>query len=241
MQKVYLDLGSHLGDGITNHIPIWKIDSTWKIIAFEANPFTYAKLIELKNNNRSESKLDWINWPGLEIVNAAIWVKDGYIDFGCTSYNFSKKDLIRNDVQSFITESSFNLNTENRENTRNLFAENIDGSSSIFYASMSKFLSKKGDDIQKKIVVSDIVTTRSIDLAKYLENNFQNGEEIYCKMDIEQAEFKVLLKLIRTKAISKIKVLDIEWHDYSNVLLKLQKIYIKFRLKIIGVQVNDWV
>ena len=37
--------------------------------------------------------------------------------------------------------------------------------------------------------------------------------EIYCKMDIEGAEFSVLRKMIKDESIKKIKKIWIEWHD----------------------------
>jgi FkbM family methyltransferase len=46
------------------------------------------------------------------------------------------------------------------------------------------------------------------ELVKSLE-----GNEIYCKMDIEGAEFKTLRKMLKDNTISLIKEIWVEWHD----------------------------
>jgi hypothetical protein len=241
MQKVYLDLGTNLGGGISQHIPLWGIDQTWKIIGFEPNPFTYAKLMEIKNTVKENEPLSWLNWPNTEIINAAAWINDGFIDFGCASYDFDSADLKNPKIIEFIVESGYEKKDQDSNRSKNYFAQNIDGASSVYFDSTSKFLSKKGNFIQKKIVYTEVIKTRCIDFSKYLSENFTNNEEIFCKMDIEQSEFKVLLRLIRKKSISKIKVLDVEWHNYSNKILRMQKIYLKFRIKLKGIQINEWI
>ena len=46
MKKILLDCGSHFGKGLRKQIEINKIDSSWKIYAWEANPYTYQLFLD---------------------------------------------------------------------------------------------------------------------------------------------------------------------------------------------------
>jgi FkbM family methyltransferase len=46
MKKILLDCGAHLGKGLRRQVEINKIDSTWKVYAWEANPYTYQGFLE---------------------------------------------------------------------------------------------------------------------------------------------------------------------------------------------------
>jgi|694.fasta_scaffold14721_11 FkbM family methyltransferase len=46
MKKVLLDCGSHFGKGLKKQIEINNIDSSWKVYAWEANPYTYQVFLE---------------------------------------------------------------------------------------------------------------------------------------------------------------------------------------------------
>jgi len=41
MKKILLDCGSHYGKGLRKQMEINKIDQTWKVYSWEANPYTY--------------------------------------------------------------------------------------------------------------------------------------------------------------------------------------------------------
>jgi FkbM family methyltransferase len=55
------------------------------------------------------------------------------------------------------------------------------------------------------------ISVKTIDFSKFVTN--LNTENIFCKMDIEGAEFPVLRKMINDRTISKIKKIWVEWHD----------------------------
>jgi FkbM family methyltransferase len=68
--------------------------------------------------------------------------------------------------------------------------------------------------------VSDIQSSHTYDSQIYIESiDFPTwikqfkGNEIYCKMDIEGAEFPILRKMIEVGSISLIKEIWVEWHD----------------------------
>ncbi len=65
--------------------------------------------------------------------------------------------------------------------------------------------------IQSKHTFDKQITVETIDLSNFIRK-FSNFE-IYCKLDIEGAEFEVLRKLIKDNTIKFIKEIWVEWHD----------------------------
>jgi FkbM family methyltransferase len=237
--NIYLDCGTHLGEGISSHIVPWKITKDWKIVAFEANPETFKELKKLQEMSDLPEKLLWLKFENLELRNEAVWTQDTTLKFGCAKYS----DL-NNSHSAFI--ENFLDNHDALLRKRELIVDHvrseksIDGSSSIFFKEMSKFLKKNGDEVQKSINYVDIVDVKAINFSNYLMKNINERDEVYCKMDIERAEFPVLISLIRKKTIKKIKYLDIEWHNYDSLKLKILKVYILIWLKFYKIQVRDW-
>jgi FkbM family methyltransferase len=235
--NVYIDCGTHLGEGIKLHMKPWQIDDSWRIIGFEANPYTFEILQSLIKQEKKIPGYEWMSFTNLEVRHAAVWTKNGQIEFGCSKYAIEEKtDFIENLLE---------LNRKSLE--KGLVAVDIinstqplDGSSSIFHRKMRKFLSRHGDDLQKTIVYDELVRVPSIDFSEFLLKEVNVGDVVYCKMDIERAEFAVLLKGIKTNAISRMNFLDIEWHHYNNIILRVKRIYIEYRLKKLGIVVNDW-
>lgn len=235
--NVYIDCGTHLGEGIKLHMKPWKINDSWRIIGFEANPYTFEVLQSLIREEQKIPGYEWMSFTNLEIRHAAVWTKNGQVEFGCSKYVIEEKttfilDLLESNSKR-LEEGLVAVDIINS-------ASPLDGSSSIFYRKMGKFLSKHGDDMQKTIVYEELVRVPSIDFSEFLMNEVNVGDVVYCKMDIERAEFDVLLKGIKTNAISKVSFLDIEWHHYNNIVLRLKRIWIEYRLKKLGVVVNDW-
>lgn len=72
MKKIFLDLGTHYGQGLKEFINMYKIDNTWEIHTFEANPITYD--VFLKTNEDLISKLD------IKHYNLAIHSKEEEIE-----------------------------------------------------------------------------------------------------------------------------------------------------------------
>lgn len=66
-------------------------------------------------------------------------------------------------------------------------------------------------DIDSSHTYTESRLVETVNFAKFV-NQFED-KTIYCKMDIEGAEFPVLRSLLETGAISKIKELWVEWHD----------------------------
>jgi hypothetical protein len=105
---------------------------------------------------------------------------------------------------------------------------------------MRKQLARRGTKIQKTIYFEPEITVKSIDFAKFVSLNTSEGDELYCKMDVEGSEFRVMRSLIRRKQLKRFNAIYIEWHNYGNVRLKIQKILIKIVARFYKVQLIDW-
>lgn len=46
MSNVLLDLGTHYGQGLREFIDRFKVDNTWRVYTFEANPVTFEKFLK---------------------------------------------------------------------------------------------------------------------------------------------------------------------------------------------------
>lgn len=92
MKNVFLDLGSHKGEGLLEFLENGIIDSTYDIFCFEASPNlnTYEE-IKKKTNHIP----DIIN--NIKFENVAIWTEDGELKFND-----------RRDMASHLIDSNFN-------------------------------------------------------------------------------------------------------------------------------------
>jgi len=84
MKKVFLDCGAHLGQGLKHLIKLKAMDPSWEIHSWEANPYTYAHLIE----NYSQ------NFTNVKFHNAAISTFDGFIDMNIETTKQKKSDVV---------------------------------------------------------------------------------------------------------------------------------------------------
>ena len=234
--NVYIDCGTHLGQGIEAHINVWNIDQTWKIFGFEANPFTFTELLELKKLKTHA----WHTWPLVEVFNLAVWNENKEMDFGCSTYEFDKNSMINVNVLNFINEHPNLISKDQLNEETFVMANKIDGSSTLYYKPLKRFLNKYGNDVQKAIKFETVVKVQGINLVKFIQDNTSNDDKIYMKFDIERAEFPVLFSLIKSDVLTRVVAMDVEWHNYNNLFLKVQKLYLKFMLKKKGIKISDW-
>jgi FkbM family methyltransferase len=69
MKNIFLDLGTHYGQGLREFVDKFDMDESWEIYTFEANPVTYDKFI------KEYSALT----PGVRALNAAVSDHEGTI------------------------------------------------------------------------------------------------------------------------------------------------------------------
>jgi hypothetical protein len=237
--KVFIDCGTHLGDGGSAIINKFGIDDKWQIYSFEANPNTFNYLTQCKLINKS-SKFAWLNWKNTNLINKAVWIEDGEVDFSPSEL------IITQDLLNNIEFKDFLLAHDQMVNEGVLIAPHqntglpVDGSSTIFFDQQSRFLKKFGNPGQKQIKFNTPIKVSSIDFSNFLFE-FQESEKLVIKLDVEGSEFKILLKCIQNGTAKYINTIFIEWHDAGKIRLKILKRLIIFRLRILGVEVLDWV
>jgi FkbM family methyltransferase len=97
--NIFLDLGSHKGEGLLDFLERGIIDNTYDIFCFEASP-------NLNTFEEIKNKIKHI--PGLidnvKFENAAIWIEDG---------QFSFND--RKDMAAHLIDSNFNYFQEEKD------------------------------------------------------------------------------------------------------------------------------
>lgn len=196
-RKVLLDFGTHQGEGLHRLIKHHKIDETWDIYTFEANPYTYKhfeKLRDLlKDVPEAVERLPWLLWNNISYINSAIWEEDTEVNVSC----------IR-DVHESITLAALYDEPSLKHLEFNLSNSWISGGSTIF--------KKEGDDDLDAAGKRQVVQMKAIDAATWIQSNFTANDHVVMKMDIEGAEGKVLMKMIKNRCIDVVNWIAVEWH-----------------------------
>jgi FkbM family methyltransferase len=164
--KIFLDLGTHFGQGLNQFIHMLNIDDFWQIYSFEANPVTFNLFNGFKKYENTKLNIKFLN----QVISA----KNG-------------KTII-------------NVETPPNEGETGM------GSSIMELTEWNPWGGALGENFKTKYEID------CIDFSEFV-NNF-NDAEIFCKMDIEGAEFEVLEKMILNKSIFKINKIWIEFHDH---------------------------
>lgn len=160
MKKIFIDCGSHYGEGFSEFKNILNInEEEWQCYLFEPNKLCYNFLINKYNNKN------------ISIFNKAIYDQETKIIFRAEFAGDTKK---HDGVCSTILDNQtyhFNYGSTEYE-------------------------------------------IETINLSNFI-NSIKEDSEIYCKMDIEGAEFSVLEKMIDDGTIKFIKKLYVEFHDWT--------------------------
>jgi hypothetical protein len=80
----------------------------------------------------------------------------------------------------------------------------------------------------------------AIDFSQWVKNNFEEGDNITLKMDIEGSEYKVLPKMISDNTLKYINHLIIEWHDWVMPEFKDKTKELQTEIARTGIQVTNW-
>jgi hypothetical protein len=238
MRKIYIDCGTHLGEGIKKHTESYGIDETWEIFTFEANKYTFDLLQKIIKDNVPE-KYNWTKWGNITYKNAAIWISDGEIDFYCSMPDNHKLAQDRGyakfmELHDKLVESGDLITRHQRQDFP------VDGSSTIIPDHLKAGLQNTGDALQKSLRWDSKIRVECFDFSKWLENNFSIDDYIICKMDIEGAEFEVLKKCIADGTLKLLDMLDIEFHHFNNKQYYKDYKFIMKELKRSGIKFNAW-
>lgn len=164
-KQIFIDCGTHFGEGLDYFIKRLGVDETWEIHSFEANPSTYNAFTD----KQKYQKL------ACSFYNLAVSDSKGRVTFNRETPKNYPETFMMGGVSSFMPISEWN--------PFGTFKENYSNSVEVESFDLSEFISKIETD------------------------------NIFCKMDIEGAEFQVLEKMITDKTILKVKEIWIEFHE----------------------------
>lgn len=237
--NIYVDCGTHLGEGIKKHIHDFGIDENWKIFTFEANTFTFDLLQSIRKNKILPSRYQWLHWNNIQFENRAVWVEDKEIDFYCSQTTVSLEELQNNSETSDFMRIHDKMVTDGDlvmpHQGNNL---PIDGSSTLIPDKVSTFLLKNGNFFQRNLDWKNKIKVNSFDFSTWLSENVKMEDYVVCKIDIEGAEYEVLKKCISDDTLKLINNLDIEFHhiddvemtnDYNKIMHEIHKLNISYR------------
>lgn len=236
----YIDCGTHLGEGFKKHVLLHNITPEWKCFTFEANPFTYNVFKEARNKDSVPEKYAWVNWQNVQFNHKAVWTHDGTIDFYCSSVDGWEELLNDTEYTDFLVFHDKLLAAGDLITDHQRQKQATDGSSTIFPEHFKTFLSSNGNSLQKKLIWNDKHTIPCFDFSKWLKNTVTESDFVVCKIDIEGAEFDVLNKCIEDDTLKLINVLDIEFHDFNNTNMNIQKQKILSEINKLGIKFNIW-
>lgn len=238
MSKIYIDCGTHLGEGLRKHIEQFSIDQTWKIFTFEANKYTFDLFQDARKKELPE-KYKWANWDNIEYYNKAVWIYDGKIDFYCSSSSNIenlRRDPWYNDFMNMhdrmVVDGDLIMSHQGN-------SVPVDGSSTIIPNHLRTTLHSIGNELQKSLVWDDKIVVECFDLSTWIKNNVKEDDFVLCKIDIEGAEFDVLKKCITDDTLKLIDSLDVEFHhfndptfnnDYNFIMNEINRLGINFRI-----------
>lgn len=92
MRKIFLDCGTHYGEGLTNFIDTYKMDSTWEIYSFEPNKYLWKQHYE---NNP---------YNNINYINKAIYINDNNITFNIAYPNTDASSIFGNHIGDYLYE-----------------------------------------------------------------------------------------------------------------------------------------
>ena len=243
MKNLFVDLGTHFGDGLMKHIDHYKIDDTWEIHTFEANPYTYAEFANVRNFTTNPSHLfRWINWAKVHYHNKAVWITDGEIDFHCCSAEKTKNLLETSEYfKEWMDNQEKDVASGKQICVYHKFDMPTDGASSIIDPRLMD--RSNVNDVQKLFIwkEEDVVRVESTNFSRWLDENAKDKDRVVVKMDIEGAEFDVLQKCIEDGTIKYVSEINIEWHDWYLPQMKDRKHYLIQEMNRLGVKTGFWV
>lgn len=239
--NVYIDCGTHLGEGLKKHIEDFNINQSWKIFTFEANKFTFNLLQDTRSNSNLSSKYQWLKWDNIQYYNKAVWINDGTIDFYCSNTSVSVDEIRTNyETSEFMKMHDKMVLDGDLVMEHQGHSISIDGSSSILPDNFKNYLLNNGNFIQRNLVWDNKINVECFDFSNWLKQNINVDDFVVCKIDIEGAEFEVLKKCISDDTLKLINHLDIEFHHFDNQELNKDYQFIISEIKKLNIIFRTW-
>jgi hypothetical protein len=238
MKKVYIDCGTHLGEGLKKHIEECGIDQDWSIFTFEANKYTYDIFQKEIKKDSLPDRYKWAKWENIKYHNKAVWVYDGEIDFYCSST--ADVDYLKKGMPDFIAMHDDMVLNGDLLIPHQRTDYPVDGSSTILPEHLKATLHKEGNFIQKTLDWSNKTIVECFDFSKWMKENIKEEDYVICKIDIEGAEFEVLKKCISDDTLRLIDCLDVEFHHFKNDEYTRDHNYIMSEVQRLGITFRNW-
>ena len=242
MRKIFIDCGTHMGMGFSKLVSILDIDHEWEVFGFEANPCVYDQYVKNIQSGDYPPLVD----KNISLENKAVWISDEGIDFSLRGITEHHYDHIYKDGKD---ESNTNYNYSWEPGLANMAAKTHglneeefvdmrwDGGSCVTDI-IGKIEKTPDRDLMYKW--HDTVKVESLDLSQWIKDNFNEGDLIAMKMDIEGAEYTVLPKMIKDGTIKYINYAFIEWHDWFLPEYKSKTPELVQSLRDANVEVGGW-
>lgn len=238
-RKIYIDCGTHLGEGMKKHVEEFNIDESWIIYTFEANPYTFNRMQEARLAENVSFQYRWVKWNNITYYNKAVWTNDGSIDFYCSTVG---DQSVKNHPE-YINFMKFHdklLESGDLISSHQVSDVPIDGGSTIFPTEYKAFLNKSGNALQRGLTWDVKVSAECIDFSSWLKDNIREDDYVICKIDIEGAEYEVLKKCIRDNTLKLIDRLDAELHPFANPNAEYDWSQISYELNRLKIPFRNW-
>ncbi len=230
-RKIFIDCGTHLGMGFSKCAEIFNIDHGWEIFGFEANPYVFDGYVK----NIESEKYSVLADKNINLENKAVWISDEGIKFslrGITQHHIDNysNDGWSNDLATMVGE-------HNGVEEKEALEIPWDGGSCV---TELKEQIKDTEERNKLYKWHEDIEVESIDLSKWIINNFSKEDFIVLKMDIEGAEYKIIPKMFEDGSVNYINYAFIEWHDWVMPEFKNSTGELVGRLQQANVQLGGW-
>jgi FkbM family methyltransferase len=187
MNKIFIDCGFHHGEGLREFVGKLWINSQWTVHCFEANP---ACCMPERLFKEYDFVPDRMFFRKSTSVGSLTMINIVGHQKAVWTYD---GDL------DFVMENHFKSESGSPTDGTSI----IDG-----WRSRVKDLTHQSDHS-----FEDPIKVECIDFSSFIEQF--KGCEVYCKMDIEGAEFAVLRKVLRDNNAGILKAIWIEFHDHD--------------------------
>jgi FkbM family methyltransferase len=86
MRKIFLDCGTHMGEGLNNFIKLYSMDENWKIYSFEPNTFLWKE--------HSDQNI----YDNIHYINKAIYINNDPITFNIAYPNTDASSIYKKHI-----------------------------------------------------------------------------------------------------------------------------------------------